>query len=64
MHSQSAKNIGMALEQEKGRNLAHERLQTAFLVRARIRRQTITPDGTQGCSVIAAHVGNQTSFLN
>ena len=39
-------NIDMAIGPEKGGKLAHERLQSALPVRAKTRRQTITPDGT------------------
>jgi hypothetical protein len=41
-------NIDMAIEPEEGGKLAHERLQSALPVRAKTRRQTITPDGTPG----------------
>jgi hypothetical protein len=36
----------MAVEPEEGRKLAHGRLQLTLPVRAKTRRQTITPDGT------------------
>jgi hypothetical protein len=44
----ATQNIDMAIEPEKGGKLAHERLQSALPVRAKTRRQTITPDGTPG----------------
>jgi hypothetical protein len=44
----ATQNIDMAIEPEEGGKLAHERLQSALPVRAKTRRQTITPDGTPG----------------
>ena len=46
----AAQNIGMAIEPEKGGKLAHERLQSALPVRAKIRRQPSRLMGPQGCS--------------
>jgi hypothetical protein len=41
-------NTGMAVKPEVGGKQAHERLQSALPVRAKTRKQTITPDGTPG----------------
>jgi hypothetical protein len=40
-------NIDMAVEPSKEGNLAHGRLQSDLLVRAKTHRQTTTPDGTE-----------------
>ena len=51
VHQRATKNVDMAIEPEKGGKLAHERLQSAFPVRAKTRRQPPRLMEPQSCSV-------------
>jgi hypothetical protein len=44
----ATKNTGLAVEPEERGQLAHERLQSASPVRAKMRKRTIISDGTPG----------------
>ena len=58
VRQRTTQNVDMAIEPEEGGKLAHERLQSALLVRTKTRRQTITPTAhtrASGCIVPLAH---------
>ena len=48
LRQRATHNNDMAVEPEEEGKLAHGRLESTLPVRAKMRRQTITPDGTPG----------------
>jgi hypothetical protein len=55
--------INMAVGPEEGGKLAHGRLQPALPVRAKTRRQNITPDGTPGLLCLSNPGRRQTAIF-
>jgi hypothetical protein len=58
----ATQNIDMAVEPEEGEKLAHGHQQPTLPVRAKTRRQTITPDGTPGSLCLSNPGRRQTAM--